>query len=503
LINFNNQQRGIGKSKTVQTFWFALGSLSSVMLTLVSAAILSRYLDKGEYGSYKQIIYIYNSLLVVFSAGLPKVFSYFLPKYSVQEGVEIVKKISVLLLYCGVFFGSVLFLGAEVFANALNNMRLVDGIRWFAIVPVFLLPTLGIEGIFAAYERTLYLAVYNTITRLILLLFITSPVIIFGHNYIYAIYGWILSSVFIFLLALYFKRIPFKGIIPKKSKLKVREIFDFSFPLVTASLAGLVFNSSNQFYISRYFGPEVFAEFSNGFIQLPLVGIIVGSASSILMPYFSKLDPLRGDKFELISTWQSTIKKSALLIYPLVVFFFLFAKETVLLIFGTNYEASSIYFKLILVYNFFNILIFTPLILSMGKVRFYSMIHVILAIMIWIGSWVLLNTHNSAVLIIIYFVGLEILKVLVFVYYSSKILNIKFVDIFPVGMLIKLFIHSFLCIGSIRFFLFPYVNEVGILPAYILSLLSSFVLILMSSKYFKLNYKAIVNPLLSYFKVQI
>jgi O-antigen/teichoic acid export membrane protein len=56
-------------NNTVQALWVGLGSLSSFALGIVSAAILSRYFDKAEYGTYKQILYVYHTLLVVFTPG--------------------------------------------------------------------------------------------------------------------------------------------------------------------------------------------------------------------------------------------------------------------------------------------------------------------------------------------------------------------------------------------------------------------------------------------------
>ena len=84
----------IHTSNTLQVFWVALGGLSSLGLSIISAAILSRYFDKAEYGTYKQILYVYTTLLVIFSAGLPRVYAYFLPRYSLEEGKAIVWKTS-------------------------------------------------------------------------------------------------------------------------------------------------------------------------------------------------------------------------------------------------------------------------------------------------------------------------------------------------------------------------------------------------------------------------
>ena len=45
------------ENNTVQAMWIGMGSFSSFALSLVSAAILSRYFDKTEYGTYRQILF--------------------------------------------------------------------------------------------------------------------------------------------------------------------------------------------------------------------------------------------------------------------------------------------------------------------------------------------------------------------------------------------------------------------------------------------------------------
>lgn len=54
-MNYNN-------SNTAQSVWLGIGSLLSFSFGIVSAAILSRYLSKLEYGTYKQVLYVYNTL---------------------------------------------------------------------------------------------------------------------------------------------------------------------------------------------------------------------------------------------------------------------------------------------------------------------------------------------------------------------------------------------------------------------------------------------------------
>lgn len=267
----------------MQVFWVGMGSLSSFALGIVSAAILSRYLEKVEYGTYRQILYVYNTLLVIFSAGLPRVFSYFLPRYPLEQGKHIVWKVSKMLFFFGMAFSIVLYAFSEIIAQILRNPELATGLKYFSPIPMLLLPTLGIEGIFSTYKKTIYIAIYNTATRFLMLIFIVLPVIIYKGSYIYAIFGWSIASIIALLLAIYFKGLPFKGIETETSNLSYNAVFSYSLPLVVASIAGIAIKAADQFYISRFFGAEVFAEFSNGFIGLPFVGMVTGATSMVFM----------------------------------------------------------------------------------------------------------------------------------------------------------------------------------------------------------------------------
>ena len=87
-----------GRSRTLQALWLALANLLSLSVTLVMQAVLCRYMTTSEYGTYSQVLYVYNTLLVVFSLGLPKAYSYYLARVSPEEGRDIVRKLNGLFL---------------------------------------------------------------------------------------------------------------------------------------------------------------------------------------------------------------------------------------------------------------------------------------------------------------------------------------------------------------------------------------------------------------------
>ena len=101
------------KRNIVQAFWLAFGKLSSFALAFISAAILSRFLSKEDYGTYKQVMYIYASFSLIFAAGLPETLTYFLPKLTKSEGKHLVNQFEIAFILLGLVFSLSLYFGAR------------------------------------------------------------------------------------------------------------------------------------------------------------------------------------------------------------------------------------------------------------------------------------------------------------------------------------------------------------------------------------------------------
>lgn len=453
-----------GKGNVIQSFWLGMGYFASFAVGIGSAMILSRYFDKAEYGTYRQIIYVYSTLLVIFSAGLPKVYSYFLPKYSIEEGKYIANKITKLLLFLGVLFSITLYISSDLIAVILKNPELSIGLKVFSPIPFLMLPTLGIEGIYSTYKNTLVIAIYNTVTRLLMLFFIVFPVIYFEGSYIHALYGWIIVSVISFIVAIVLKNRPFKEYKQRVPDIDYKMIFSYSLPILVASLAGIAIKSSNQFFISRYFGEEEFAIFSNGFIQLPFVVMVTTAVGTVLMPQISKLHEVNKNK--IAELYKSAILNSSILLYPILSFFIVFSEDIVVILFSDIYSDSSTYFKISMTLNYFNIIVFAPILLGLGASRFYSKIHIYTAIIIWILNFVIIYLLPNPHLIVITFVLFNIILVLASFRKIFSLLEVKLKNMIPLNSFIKIIAHTLIS-AFIVYYLVGFLNVTGILKVLI------------------------------------
>ncbi|MBD8490060.1 oligosaccharide flippase family protein [Echinicola sp. CAU 1574] len=483
-----------GGNNIKEAFWAGLGTFSSFSFGIISAALLSRYLDKPAYGTYKQIVYIYSMLLIVFSAGLPRVYPYFLPRYQKAEGKSIVMKVTLLLSSIGLVFSAFIYVGADLFASWLQNEALAASLRLFSPIPFLLLPTLGIEGILSSYQLNKYIALYTTITRFVTLFLIVCSVMVFGATVENALYGWLVGAVFTCLWAFYFKRIPFLDIEQAKTGLKYKEILGYSLPIVLSSIWAMGIKAADQFYISRYFGQEVFAEYSNGFVDIPFVPMITSSVSLVVLPLFSKIFHEKSrPEVQLLPIWKSAIYKSAMLIYPLVVFCFCHATEIMVFVFTNAYSNSGLYFMISIISNLFNIVVFAPLFFAAGKTSLYAIVHFFMAMGVWSTGYVVTVVFDNPYGVALNSVFWNALKITVFIHLAARLLQVRVIDFIPFVGIVKVILLSVSAIIVSMFMAHYLYTGADVFLQLLLSSGLYFMLIYVLGKLLKIDYAMILK----------
>lgn len=483
-------------NNTKQAFWVALGSLFSFGFSIVSSMILSRYFDKGDYGTYKQVMYVYHTLLTVFTLGLPKAFSYYLPRVDISQAKHLIKKITKIFFLLGGIFSAFLFLCAEPIANFMNNEDLKEAIKIFSPVPLMMLPTMGLEGILSTFRKNKFMTLYTVISKIFMLICVVVPVLLFNGGYKEAIWGFVFSSFASFILALYLKYMPVKDKGNEKCDITYNQIFKFSLPLLYASLWGILLSSADQFFISRYFGNEVFAEFSNGSMELPFVGMIVGTCATVLSPIISKLSYQNIDpQKELYTMWLSVFEKSAKLVYPLVIYCTVFADVIMTILYGEQYEVSGTYFRIKSIYSFFAVIIYAPIIINIGKVKQYSNVHMYAALSIILLEFLSVKIINSPYAISVISLLVQLGKTFSLMYIIAKYFKVNFFKLFPGKLILKILLPSIIIL-LIEYYLFVDILNMNKIVLLFISFAIYIILYLIISRIVKIDYISILKPLL-------
>lgn len=487
---------------TIQAFWVLLGSLSAFSFAIISSMLLSRYFDKNEYGTYRQVMYVYNSLIVVFTLGLPNAYSYFLPKLSDGEAKDFISKLNFILLGLGGIMSLVLFGGAGVISGFLKNNELALPLRFFALVPLFMLPTMGLEGIMSTYRKTFFLAIYNIATKIFMLLCVVVPVIFFKGNVVSAIIGFTFASFLCFLLALFLKNWPVRKARKVKSCFSYRDILEYTIPLMGASIWGIIINSSDQFFISRYFGREVFADFANGSLELPIVSMVIASTATVLTPVFVRKVHFGGDNFkdEIIVIWKSVLSKTVKIIYPVVAFCFCFADMIIAVLYGEQYRDSAYFFQIKLIVNFFTVMTYGPLLFAINGQKFYYNVHMYGALILIALELFSVYLFESPYLISVISVLCQIGRVVVMFCFVANYFKITPIKLFPYSLVANILVPSIVLLIGIRYFLMDFLRVDNKGQILLFSFLLYSCLYSVWVLYRKIDYYSIFRPLLSKIK---
>lgn len=487
-------------NNTIQAAWVGLGSLSSFMFSLVSTAILSRFLTKNDYGTYKQVMYVYNTMLVVFTLGLPKAYGYFLPRVSKEEGNHVVNKLNICFMMMGGIFSLILYISAPLIASILANPDLNICIRIFSPAPLFLLPTMGLEGTMSTYRMTQYGAVYMISTRIFMLICVAFPVALYKSDAITALYGFTISSLLACLLAFYIKKLPFRNVKTIKSDLTYKQIFKFSLPLMTAALWATAIKSADQFFVSRWFGQNVFADFSNGSLELPFVQMVLSAGGVVLLPLFSRYIAQGGDKSELLALWMRVTRKAAYIIYPLVIYCWFFAPLIMTFLYGDQYVNSAIYFRIMLVINFFTIAQYYPIIVALGATNYYAKVHMYCTFIVWLLEFCCVIFIQSPYAITAISVACNILKIYLMVRFISNYMEVQILNLFPIKQLLLTFITCTLSAAIILFLHKCFLSFNAKLLTLTITFMCYGILVLFFGRIFSIDYMTVVTPLINKFK---
>lgn len=484
-------------SNTQQAFWVALASLVTFSFGILSAAVLSRYLSKIDYGTYKQVLFIYSTLLIVLTLGLPKAYSFFLPRVENNQAKHAIKKITNIFFVLGAIFSLLLYLFSGIIADLLNNDQLELAIKIFSPVPFFMLPTMGIESIFSCYRKTHFATIYTLCTRVLMLLCMVLPVVVFKTTYVGALIGFTIASFFTFLIALYLKYLPLKDYGNEESGLNYQRIFSFSLPIMIASIWGGIEISSSQFFISRYFGTETFAEYANGAIELPIVGMILGATSTILSPIFSRMSYEKVElKTELYPLWIRVFEKSSMLTYPFLVFCIIFAEEIMILFYGHSYAQSAIYFQIFNIYYFFTIIVYGPYLINTGRQKLYANAHMYSVLVLIPVQIVILKLLKDPISLVVVLLLIKVFRTVFFLNVIAKDFECNIFNLLPIGMMLKI-IFSVSLIGlTCKYILLEIFNINGLYLLFIGG--GSYIFLYSLCAYFlKIDYVSIFKPLIN------
>lgn len=443
-----------------QALWLGIGQLCTFAIAFLTAPVMTRYFDRVEYGTYRQILYVYTSISSLLTMGLPSVFAYFVPRLKAAEQKTLINAINKLFVLIGAVLSLALFLLSDALASWLNNPELATGLKIFSPFPLFTIPAMGVESIYTALKKTKVIAIYQVVSKLLMFLCIILPVILFHTSYRGAIIGWGCASFITFLIAMWLKNRPYVGIDAKHISGLYRQVFNYCLPLTGAFIAGFFCNSSDQFFVSRYYGTSTYAIFITGILTVPIIPMVTESVRNVMLPMLSK-SSAEGTMVQAMCTYRNAVKRTALIVIPMLAFCFAFSEDVMVALYGAKYGASSSFFRLQILKDLTTIFPYFAVLAALGLNRLYMNIHIVGAFTIPIAEYAVCKLMLPAEWILVVSLCFTMARIIFVIIYLYRRYNLELLDRNVARYITGIILHCSIitaCLLVLRTYLFPKLN---------------------------------------------
>lgn len=331
-----HQRPRVEPSLTAQMVVIFAGRLLAFALSFATPLVLVRIFTQADYGLYKQLLLIHATLTPILTLGLPQSLFYFVPRSPQQRDIYISHAVlTLILLGC---LGSALLLGfgGEI-ARALNNPAIDPYLPLVAAFLVLFLIGSILESLMVIFRDAKLATLTIVISEFLRAAFTIAAGLLTGSMLVVFVALGVWGGTRVVALAAYLRRLRVGLQWPLPNRL--REQLRYAIPCGLATIGCAVADNLHQYVVSHLYSPTLFAIYSVGFLQIPLVAVAFQSVVDVTLVRLTELwkDGGPGPCARLIG---DSVTKLGLVLLPLYVWIFLNARDLIVLLFTDRFEAS-------------------------------------------------------------------------------------------------------------------------------------------------------------------
>ena len=327
------------RSLTAQAFWLLVAKTLAFMFAFALPVLLTRTLSQSEYGLFKQVFLITTTAVALLPLGFGMSAYYYLPRENdhARRG-QVILNILLFNLLIGGMASLVLIFWPGVIGRIFHDPKMSSFAPMLGVVIMLWLFSSFLETVVVANQELKLATIFivaGQLTRTILLL---AAAIIFDsvHALIYAavVHGVLQAATLIWYVS---SRFP--GFWRSFDWSLTGKQVAYTLPFGLAGLLYTVQTDLHNYFVSNRFSAATFAIYSIGVAQLPLVGILRESVSSVLLPRISYLQEQTQPR-EIIILLANATRKLAVVLIPAYVFLLVTGREFLTFMFTSAYADS-------------------------------------------------------------------------------------------------------------------------------------------------------------------
>lgn len=355
-------------SRKIKVIAISMGKTLTTLVGIITAMVLSRLLDKTDYATYRQTLLAFTFVMPFLSLGMVNSINYYLP-IEKERPRGVVNDAIISLLIMGVLFSLFLSLGGNrLLAMRFSNPAIEKTLLYLIPQPIFAIPATLLGVVMVVSDKVFFLSVFNVISRLFVGLSVIIPALIWGNVDAPIIGGVAFTSLSGCIAIVFMNR--YSGATGNRwpSLNNIKKMVAFGFPLGLATMIGIISRQLDKILVSSMCTPQEFSVYVNGAMEIPIIGIITGSISAVLLPDLRRM-VVNNNYDHALKLFRSAALKSAKFLIPTFIFLMVTADPFIITLFSEKYADSAIAFRLYLLIVPVRIVQFGAVLLVFGKNR--------------------------------------------------------------------------------------------------------------------------------------
>ena len=329
--------------------------------------VLVRLLDRTDYGSYRQVWLVLNTVLPFLLLGIPAGLHYFLPAVGAERHRALLGRALLVLSGAGLLFAAGVFLGAPFLAAGFDNPGLAAALRGAALYALTALPGFAFFHFLVAAGRPAravllnlaFFALQAAVTLALVARGAPLAAVFLGIGAVAAV-----RYLHVLLEATRVTRGPWSG----DPGVEVRPFLAYALPVGLSNLAISLAQRLDKIVVSAALPVDRFALYAVGAVEFPGIQVVSTAANTVLRPHLSALHHA-GDRGALYRSWREAWRKQSLLIVPMAVGLFVLAEDLLRVLYTDDYVGATGVFRVYLFLALFRIAPPEVVLTSMGRAR--------------------------------------------------------------------------------------------------------------------------------------
>jgi O-antigen/teichoic acid export membrane protein len=453
-----------GPSLTKQTFWFALAKTISFILTAIVPLLLVRLLNQTELGLYKQAFLVALSAQRILTLGFGLSAFYLFPRMRGEE-----KPFVANIVFFNLAVGLLAWIGLSAYPPLLQRIfgtpDLVPHASLLGAIVLLWVFSWFLEIAPAAMQETKVSTVMIVTMQVTRMVFMVAAAL-WSATLTALLWSAIAQGIVQTVVLMRYLNSRFPGFLRSFSRRDFKIQFTYILPLTVAYFIGVLTQDAPQYLVANHFGPALYAVFTVGTVQLPLMSILQDSVGMVLIPAVSRMHH-EGRNRDIVLTIAAAMRKTAAIVFPVYAGLLMVSHEFIVFLYTKLYESATPIFIVNLAMLPLMALIYDPLVRTFDEVRkMLVWVRAVLLLLLVLGVW--LGARNNSMTAAVYAVVLAALaERLVIGARMTRVLKLSWSDwklFTDMGKIALASAAGAVVVGLLRLVLLPYGPLAVLLP---------------------------------------